>query len=213
MTHRRTWCRCSIGGTCGIFTASSGLVCSHFPGKTQPKQMSPFKWGGRVPEPRRSVWTCSLPLVCYPPYGFPNQCRLRWCRASSRERGREGGRGSSLWRSISGLWAYLLCSSFMLRRSQEGERWQPDKVLQEKKKQFKSLKIHRDWVYLLQIQAEGDLLQYIEWNAYEALAAMRSWQHVNLSQFHSATMTALKCIIVKSLSRKHIFPIEQNIFY
>lgn len=146
----------------------SGLLA--LPGEDAAKTDEPFKWGGRVPEPRRSVWTCSLPLVCYPPYGFPNQCRLRWCRASSRERDGEGGRGRQRelalkehFRSVS------LPALFLLHAPPESggrEMTTRQSVVGGKKKQFKSLKIHCDWVYLLQIQVEADFLQYIEWIAY-----------------------------------------------
>lgn len=81
--------------------------------------MSSFQGGGRVPEPRRSVDVQSCLLVCEPPYGFPQSVLvlLGPSQQEEREVGRreDGSVGAS-------LLAHLLCSSFMLHRSQSQER-------------------------------------------------------------------------------------------
>lgn len=68
------------------------------------KQMSPFKWDGRVPEPRHRVDMQPCLLVCYLPYGFPQSVLALLVPSQKRERER-AKRGNERY------WARLLAQS------------------------------------------------------------------------------------------------------
>ena len=89
-SHRRAGDAAASVTLVAYLHCSSGL---HTSLEYRAKSYEPFRWGGRMPEDG-TVWTWSLPLVCYLPYGFPNQCSLCWCSARERAREKERERES-----------------------------------------------------------------------------------------------------------------------